>query len=324
MTPQVRCSTGVMLPITPELGATDLIRIARRAEEAGLDAVACGEHAVGDVVALLAAIGQATERIRFETAVVTMHARSAASTAMAATTLADIGAGRFGLGLGAGSPTVAGWHGRDFDRPLAAMRSFVVAVRDTLQGRSARSTTRFRLLRPPTDRIPVVVAAANPRMMSLAAESADGILLNFTTAAQLRPLVQQWHEARVGRDPFRVMVIQWVWTGRDRSAARAAFARQIAPYLAVPGYARAAAEIVDRERIDAVGAAWRTGGRTGAAELVPPELVDALLVVGGRAEIERRVDELAAAGCTDVRLLPLHQEGSALRNASDLVEEMAQ
>jgi hypothetical protein len=54
--------------------------------------------------------------------VVSILTRSLALLAMGAATLADLSSGRFVLGLGAGSPVVAGWHGREFPaRPRTAM-----------------------------------------------------------------------------------------------------------------------------------------------------------------------------------------------------------
>ena len=87
-----------------ETRADVVVRLALRAEAAGVEAVGVAEGWTHDAVVLLAELAQRTNRIRIGTSVLSVWGRSAATLAMSAAGLQRCSGGRFVLGLGAGSP----------------------------------------------------------------------------------------------------------------------------------------------------------------------------------------------------------------------------
>jgi alkanesulfonate monooxygenase SsuD/methylene tetrahydromethanopterin reductase-like flavin-dependent oxidoreductase (luciferase family) len=318
---------GIMLPLGGGLDAATILRLAVEADAAGVAALAAGEHASTELFSLLGAIAARTGQVRLESAVVSTVSRSAPLVAMAALTLDSLAPGRFSLGVGAGSPMVAGWHGRPFDRPATRMRSFLEALRPALAGDRVEDHGRFRALSRPAPGVPVRLAAANPRMLALAATHADGVLLNFAGRREVARIATAGRQARADAGigaPYAVHVMRWTALDLPPAEARRAFAREVGPYLAVPAYAAAAAEIAGQDAIDAAGQAWRDGGREGAAAAVPDALADELLVTGDAGDLAAHATALAATGTDAVRFLPLTPDPATATGLTAVIAALAQ
>jgi alkanesulfonate monooxygenase SsuD/methylene tetrahydromethanopterin reductase-like flavin-dependent oxidoreductase (luciferase family) len=170
-----RVGAGVT-PFQTDADAT--IRLAVRAEELGYARFGTAEGWTHDAVVLLTQIADATSRIGLATTVLPIWSRTPAAIAMAAAGLQRASDGRFALGLGASSPPlVEGLHGISWEKPLARMRSTLVAVRALLEGaRLPLDREQVRALRlgaPPERRVPIVLAALSPPSIRLAGELAD-------------------------------------------------------------------------------------------------------------------------------------------------------
>jgi alkanesulfonate monooxygenase SsuD/methylene tetrahydromethanopterin reductase-like flavin-dependent oxidoreductase (luciferase family) len=320
---------GIVTPLGYGQAPTALRDLAVAAERRGLAGIQVGELASTEIFSLVAAMAAATSRIRLETAVIATLTRSPALLAMGAVTLADLSSGRFVLGLGAGSPAVAGWHGREFPaRPRTAMVQTISDVRSALSGERLPRWDGFRLtgIEPRPD-VRIFMSAMNPQMLRAAGSIADGVVVNFCPAAQAERLVPVVRSARAaaGRTtPFEFVVNVWAQAGTDVELAERRLRWEIAPYMAVPTYRAAAVAIADEDAVDRAADAWRRGGRTAAAPAVPQRLVEALLVHGGAADFARRLAAFRAAGADCVRLVPLTSLGGGIDAAHDLVDVLGE
>ena len=317
---------GVGTPVGYGIGAAELVRYARAADEVGLDDVSLGELRGTEVFSLASAMIAATRRVRIEMSIVAVVTRAPTLIAMGAATLAELSEGRFWLGLGAGSPIVAAWHGSGFDAPLTRVAEAIDVVRAVLAGDRVPGYGSFRLADEMVGEVPVVVSAMNRRMLELAGRKADGVVLQFCGPEQVATMASAAHRERrrIGNDsPFEVIVNVWAFGGDDPEAARECFRREIGPYLAVPTYRAAAIAVSSEAEVDAAADAWRAGGRAAAAEAVPPSLADELLFVLGAEDPRPRLEALARAGCDRVRFIPLTPEPGDSANAHAVVAALA-
>ena len=170
----------------------DIVARARRAEEAGADAVYVIEGA-RDPFVPLAAIAAATERVQIGTYVANAYARTPQAAATAALALDELSGGRLMFGIGAGNRHINDWlFGLAMDRPLGKMRDYLAVLRAFLHGDIGDGDvvggpihhTETRFVRPPARRIPIVVAAAAPKMTELAAATSDGVGLGILIGAE--------------------------------------------------------------------------------------------------------------------------------------------
>src|ERR1700744_1991494 len=146
----------------------------------------------------------ATERVRLGTGVVPIYTRTPATMAQTAATIDVLSGGRFTLGLGVSHrPVVEGWHGQTIDRPTAEMREYVEIVRAILRGEpppwGEKWQTGFALSGlGPRPGLPIFIAALSPRMLRLAGEIADGVILWLCNPNYIRDVVVP--EVSAGRE----------------------------------------------------------------------------------------------------------------------------
>jgi alkanesulfonate monooxygenase SsuD/methylene tetrahydromethanopterin reductase-like flavin-dependent oxidoreductase (luciferase family) len=176
---------GLSIPID-ELSLPESVDIASGAESVGNTDAWSTEAAAWDGFSLLVAIGSRTQRIRLGLGVAPAFTRPPPLLAMTAATVQALVHGRFCLGLGASTEAVVGrWMGLDYARPYARVNETLEVVQRGLRGErvSFRGETvhvqDFQLRLPgglPTPP-PIVLAALGPRMLRLAGERADGVVL---------------------------------------------------------------------------------------------------------------------------------------------------
>ncbi|MCU1659882.1 MAG: class F420-dependent oxidoreductase [Pseudonocardiales bacterium] len=317
---------GLVIPLGFGVEPRQLRDLAAAADRGGLDGIQVGELAGTEIFALVAAMAAVTDRIRLETAVVSTLTRSPALLAMGAATLAELSDGRFVLGLGAGSPIVASWHGKSFyDKPCTAVTDVARDVRAALAGERLEGWGDFRLtgLRPRDD-IKIFVSAMNERMLNAAGRCADGVVVNLCSTGEARRLLPIVRAAQDGTRSVEFVANMWAHAGDDIDLAQQRLRWEIAPYLAVPTYRAAAIAIAGAAEVDRAGVAWRSGGRTAAAPLVPQALVDAMLVSGDAGAFEKRLEDYRDAGVDSVRVVPLTSRGGGAEAAHAVVDVLAE
>src|SRR3954467_6392023 len=157
-----------------------ILRVASRAEELGYTSFSLAEGWGHDAGVLLSEIAVRTSRIRLGTGVLNVWGRSPATIAMLAASLAEVSAGRFELGLGAGSPQLAeGLHGMEFRAPVQRLAEVTRQVRRFLAGERLRApapggSPPLRLAVRPVTAVPIQLAALGPQAVRVCGELADG------------------------------------------------------------------------------------------------------------------------------------------------------
>jgi probable F420-dependent oxidoreductase len=217
-------SEGSMDGETPRW--SDILAMARAAEDAGFDAVWVSDHVgFGDPEGdwsgawecwtLLSALAAATTRVRLGTYVLAMPYRNPAMLAKMAETLDEVSAGRMILGVGAGwnEPEFASygfpWE-RRFDRFEEGLRIVVGMLhegRATVDGRLERaSSARLEPRGPRPGGLPVMVGAGGPRMLRLTAELADEWNAGLRTPAEFADgcAALDTALAAIGREPSSI------------------------------------------------------------------------------------------------------------------------
>ena len=299
---------AVTLPV-PGPGVEATLRLARWAEEEGFDDVWFSDSGGIDALSLAAAVGVETRRVRIGTAVVPVYTRTPAVFAASAYALHHACGGRFILGLGSSSQTMMEqWHGVEFAKPLTRVRETTMLVRALLTGeRSAfdGETLRshgYRQPPLPAGAVPIHVAALRGRMLELAGELGDGVVVNLFPVRALPKIME--HVGRGARRAGRTLADReivcrhQVLVTDDKPAARALFRRRFAPYYATPVYNRFLAWAGFEETAAAIEAGWAARDRERTTGALDDALVDEVAILGTADECRTRVRALAAGGIT--------------------------
>ena len=314
---------AITLP-APFLTAAQCLTLAKRAEEEwGYDALWLAETAGPDSFTLAGALAAVTTRVTIGTAIVPVYNRTPAVLAMSAGTLDQLADGRFVLGLGSSSHAIIGdWNGLPFEAPLGHVREAVTIVRSALagektnfEGRHLRSKN-FRLGSPPLRPLRIYLAALREKMLALAGELGEGLILNFQPASAMPQILAAYRAgaARVGRnaDDDEVVCRFQVCITDDREQARALVRHAFGGYLSAPVYNHFLAWCGFDAEARAIARAFAARDRKAVARAMPDDLIDRIAIIGSASECREQIAGFVAAGVTTPVLTPLVTNAEAV------------
>ena len=250
----------------------ELVRHAVVAEEAGFDGLLVSEHfhpwvddhsAAGFAFATIAAMAEATSRVRIATGVTTPLFRyHPGVVAQAAATLDRLSGGRFDLGVGTGENINEGPLGYEFPgyaERASRMREALQIIRRLLDGEKLTfegkwyRTDRARLYSPPIGRVSIWMASGGPKSSALAAEYAEGIITSVKVPADtMAEVIEPAHRRaeELGRPAPLVLATRWTLHAASEEEAWQA----LIPWrgLRAPGRLEAVDPQDLRERADAM------------------------------------------------------------------------
>ena len=216
-----------------------------------------------------------TNRLHIATGIANIHHRHPGMMMQAANTLAEQSGGRFVLGVGVSHvPMVEGLRGLDYGKPVATMRAYLEAMKASpYSGRS------------PVERPKTVVAALGPKMLALAAETADGAHPYWTTP-------EHTAQAREILGPDKMLCVeQKVVLCTDSAEARATARHALGMYASLPNYRN------NWLRMGFSEADLDDGGSD--------RLIDGLVAWGDEGAIADRIEAHQRAGASHVCIQPL-------------------
>lgn len=301
---------GVTFASFMNLGLGAATDAARLAESLGYRSFWTAETTGPEAFSTLTAAGAVAPSLDLGTGVLALQLRTPPLAAMGAATLQSLHPERdILLGVGISSPVVTSqWHGAPYgDRPLDQVREYVALVRECLSGESVSfkgdfyEVRRFRLGIRLGDRRPkIVVGALNPRMLQLAGEVADGVLLNYLPASHVPWSVEQ---VRKGGD---AAIYAYVHVGVcEREDGIEAARRDLFSYAVVDAYARNFVRAGFGDEVEEVRARHADKDREGALAAVSDRMVDAIDVMGDEDHVAATVRSYVDAGVEVPIVMPL-------------------
>jgi alkanesulfonate monooxygenase SsuD/methylene tetrahydromethanopterin reductase-like flavin-dependent oxidoreductase (luciferase family) len=300
-------ATALFLNPGADLGAA--VALARRADALGYESIWV-THGVGrDALLTLSAYAHAAPRAGLGTGVIPIYPRHPVLLAQEALTLCDVSGGRLRLGIGVSHrASMESGLGLDMGRPLDVMREYVAVLRGALAGEVEHAGPRYRVnwqsglpKLPPAP--PILLAGLAPKMLELAGEIADGVVLWLCAPAYIRdkalPAIKRGRE-RAGKslDGFEVVAAVPAALTVDRAAGAALFKSELTRYLALPFY-RA---MLEQSGFAAELAAY---DRAPGAAAVPDRLAAALAAVGDFRTLAEFVAAHREAGVTLPAIRPI-------------------
>ncbi len=277
----------------PGLGRSvdDIVARAERDEADGFTSLWFASAVAGDPLVAIALAGRATSKIELGTSVLQTYTTHPAL--MATRTAAVVNAigtpGRFALGVGPSHrPVIENMLGLSYDTVGRHTEEYVRILAALLRGEAVNfAGDEFRVNAGVPEllegaEIPVLVSALGPRLLRVAGEHTAGTILWMANARSISdhvaPRIRK-AAAAAGRPEPRIVAGLPVAVHDDTDEAREAAAKQFAGYGMLPNYQRILAH----------------GGVEGPADAA---------IVGDEAAVATQIEELTAAGATDVWAAP--------------------
>jgi 5,10-methylenetetrahydromethanopterin reductase len=321
----------LQLLLLGDASVVQLVARAKLAEANGYSTVwVADERFYREVYSCLGQLAAHTSKVLLGPCVTDPFARHPALTAMAIGTLDEISGGRAILGIGAG---ISGFAelGIKRKKPARAIREAIELVRALLRGETVEyrgeviafnhGRLSFPSLRP---EIPIYVASNGPLGQRVAAELADGVIMEAcASAAEVRAFraVVDGAARKGGRDPQAIRIIARLNTciAADGRAARDAVRPTVARYLGAgrlrSRIATAQGLALPAEALAMVAGAAYAAGVTPYLPLLPlitDRHVDTLTLAGTVDEVTEHVISLREAGADGVIARPFAPAGGTI------------
>jgi len=300
----------------------DTIERVKWAEDNGYEDGWMADAGPPDGLTLMAALAAHAPTLRLGIAVVPVYSRTPAVLAATANALGQLLPGRVILGLGASSHTIMDqWHGVPLEKPLTRVRETTIMVRSMLAGNKSDfdlSTLHSHGYRqPPLEPpVPLYLAALRPKMIEMAAEVGDGVILNMWPKNALPKMIEHVHAgaARAGKDPAEVEVVNryLVLVTDDREAAVEAFRVRMAPYYATPVYNKFLAWAGYEDVAATIAEGWAERDREKTMGALSPELANEIAVIGSAEECRERIRWAGETGIHTHIIAPMSDDREAV------------
>ncbi len=279
------------------------------AEEHGYDDVWFADSSGIDALTTAAAVAERTSRVRIGTAIIPVFTRTPAVLAATTHILHELSGGRFILGLGSSSHTMmVNWNGQVFDKPLTRVKETTQLVRQMLTG--ARSdfdgvtvqSHGYRQLPLEEGIQPIYIAALRSKMMEMAAQIGDGVIVNLFPRKVLPRILDHMktgaERADKRAEDVEVVCRHMVCVTKDKEAARNVIRANFAPYYATPVYNDFLAWSGYPEMAAEIKSGWAAKDRARTTCAITDELVDQIAILGTADECRDRIRESAEGGIT--------------------------
>ena len=296
------------ISLMPHGPVADLVELAQLAESLGC--CRCWVYDEGlatrDVYVTMTAVVLATSTIRVGTGITNPYSRHPGTTASAIATIDELSGQRAFVGIGAGGGMTLDPLGIERRRPIAAVESMVLALRDLYAGKVVdvdAESFGFRGARLGYGRadMEVILAGRGPRMTDLGGRLADGFVLSWVHrdlmddhVASLR-LAAQTH----GRQFTIVWSTMLVTTDAELWAARESLTFRL---VDSPPAVKDMIGMTEGDTM-AIRDALRQGGPAAAAHLVREEWVPHFVLMGSpEAVADEMLSTMARCGIDEFQL----------------------
>lgn len=275
-----------------------------------------------DAFVTLGVLSNITNNSMLGSGIVSIYSRTAASIAMAAATLDAYSNKRAFIGLGASSKSlVENWHGLEFKDNVSRMREYVESIRLILSGKKVNyngkivKINNFKLgFKPIRDKIPIYIAAIRDKMLNLAIEMGDGLILFLYPIHEIPKVLN-----KINREEFEILYVIITSISDDEEKAIERASKTIAFYTAVGDiYAKFLREHGFREEVDGIREEYARNGFTNIHEYVSKDMLDSLAIYGNKDQCNKKFKRFASMNITPV--LHLNPVYDAEQSMKDLLE----
>lgn len=289
----------------------DIISCAVEAENAGFEYISFAESFYRDAAVLTAAVASKTSRIKFGSSIYPISTRTPFQIAMATATLNELSGGRIGfIGLGVGyKARIEEYFGVKLGNPISKMKEYVKILRGLLSGKDFSYLGEFyrlqsfpRLTSEPL-KIPILFGSSAPKMLELAGEIADGVVLNsIGTPGYFEEALYHISAGarKSGRNPKELEVASSVIFSVDDKHYEAIEAARLDVlfYLLYPELDPVIQKTGYAQQVREIRQAHAEGDNKKALALVTDEMVDKLTISGTPSECREKIKKLYDFGIT--------------------------
>jgi len=280
--------------------------LAREIERRGYAGIYCASF--GDAMGLCLSLAHVTRTIPFGTAIANVYARTPFDLGQSAAYLHEVSGGRFRLGIGVSHAAFNARLGVTAGSPLSDMRATVEKLR--------AGAAQYGALPP------LVLATLRRKMVSLAAELADGAVWANAARSHMKASLAGIPAQRLSAGFFVGDMIP-TCISDDREAAAAVNRKTLAAYLMLPNYRNYWKEAGYVEEMEAVERALVAGERDRLPSLMSERWLSDCTLYGPASAVREGVEAWREAGVSTPILVPSSTRGGQMKAFEELLAAFA-
>jgi len=283
------------------------------------------DYFFGDAFTFLAGAALQTKRIGLGTGIVNPYTRTPALIAMSIASIDEISNKRAILGIGAGVPSVMGKI-TQYASPLQTLRESIHVIRELLSRSSLTYDGKTTFVRDvslgvcpyfqcfgtwkvPRRKIPIYVAAMGPRMLQLAGEVGDGVLISVGFSPDhLRKAIEQMAigAARVNRTRGDIDVAAYVKFSPSRDGSLDRDTKEFVASCIAETDSQALRDLygIDVETCLVVKKACDKGNYGNATKYITKEIANNFGACGTKEECQEILSRYEKAGADILVIVP--------------------
>ncbi|AIY89447.1 5,10-methylenetetrahydromethanopterin reductase [Geoglobus acetivorans] len=302
------------IEFVPNMKYYELEYYVKLAEDSGFEYTWITDHYNNrNVYSMLTILALKTNSIKLGPGVTNPYHISPALTASAIATVNELSNGRAVLGIGAGDKVTFDRIGISWKKPLRRMREAVEIIRALHSGKPVNydgEIFKFNGARMDfkAGNIPIYIGAQGPKMLQLAAELGDGVLINASHPRDFEAARENidagLDKAGKSRDQFDT--VAYASMSVDKDAEKAKNAAKIVVAFIVAGspdviFERHGISMDDVNKVrEALNNAFTKGDWPGVSKAVTDEMIESFSISGSPDMVIERIRELSKSGVTQV------------------------
>ncbi len=282
-----------------------------QAEKTGFNTLWITDHFNNrNVYVSLAIISAYTDKIRFGPGVTNPYMAHPIVTAQAVSTLSEIAPGRVVCGIGVGDKTTLEMVNIRPSKPLTTVRESVRIIREITSGKNLEMEGRIftvsgaKLNFKTTKRVPIFIGAQGPKMLALAAEIGDGVLINASHSKDVRNAMEFLKEgvAKTGKSLKDLEIA--AYTSFSLAEEQKKATKAVVPVVAyiVAGCPEIvlqkhgiSVETANKIRQAIVKGKWKE-----AFSQITDKMIEAFSICGTPEKVVEKIDRLVKVGTTQI------------------------
>ncbi|MGI0073418.1 MAG: LLM class flavin-dependent oxidoreductase [Nitrosotalea sp.] len=289
----------------------DIISCAVAAEKAGFKYISMAESFYRDAFVLATAIAGQTTKVKYGSSIIPIHTRTPFQIAMATATFNEFSNGRVGfIGLGVGYRSrIEKFFGVKMENSLSKMREYVQIIRGLLSGNDFTYQGKFynfqsfpRLVTQPL-KVPILFGSSGCKMLRLAGEIADGVVLNSIGTPQyykhvLSVLFGAAQEAGRSKNDYEI-ASSIIFSVADKYEDAINAARHdVLFYLLYPELDPVIEKTPYMDKVIKIRKVHAKGKINDALSMISDNMVDDLAICGNTKECRQKIRKLFRYGIT--------------------------
>jgi len=288
---------------------------ARIAEEAGIEEFWIGDTFERDPFATAASILSETSKIRIGIGNTNPYSRHPGIIALSTATIAQISKkSRVILAVGSGGFSQLATLGyKVWNRPLEAVKESVVIIRQLLSGEECNfsgqlfHTVNARLQNPPDKSVPIYVSAIGPKMMRVASEVGDGVLIAALPLPLASGTVKNLRSSRKKQNAnFEITVQIFGYISHQTDKANKSMKLFLARNLLLdPRFSESLSKVgYDQGKLDIVKKSLEKG-KEEIIRNIDDGLLDAISLTGSPKDVATKIREYEKEGIQHLCIIPI-------------------